>query len=193
VSRCVVADFRTVLCCVGCGVPFTFQSSNASSQIQLACLANFETLIAAAAYAAPAVRRQTIKTKTIPENPKRPFPVPESCPFANCKCRQCSVVRQVSTTSRKLLSQTQSCTAIKLSCFQHALPSDNAPSMSPTLYRSLNILKLPLGGLHSRGGLIHAPLQTSTNRFSRLKTSPVPLVFLQIFPPATPLSNTASW
>jgi hypothetical protein len=63
----------------------------------LACLANFETLIVAAAYAAPAVRRQTIKTKTIPENPKRPFLAPESCPFANCECRQCSVVRHVST------------------------------------------------------------------------------------------------
>jgi hypothetical protein len=46
-------------------------------------------LIAAAAYAAAAVRCQTIKTKTLPENPKRPFAAPESCPFANSVCRQC--------------------------------------------------------------------------------------------------------
>lgn len=37
-------------------------------------LANLETLIAAAAYAAPL---QTIKTKTLPENPKRPL-MPQS-------------------------------------------------------------------------------------------------------------------
>jgi hypothetical protein len=139
VSRCIVAKTRSVICCTNCDVPFTFQSFIASSQIQLACLTNFENLIAAAAYAAAAVRRQTIKTKTLPKNPKRPLPAPESCPFANSACRQCSVVRHVSTTSRKLLSQTQNCTAIKPSCFQHALPSINAPSMSPTLYRPHSI------------------------------------------------------
>jgi hypothetical protein len=74
---------------VSCDVPFTFQSCMSLSQLPLACLTNFGNLIAAAAYAAAAVRCQTIKTKTLPENPKRPFAAPESCPFANSVCRQC--------------------------------------------------------------------------------------------------------
>ena len=62
---------RAVICCAA----FWLYLSRSNPALHRVSLIKFEDLIAAAAYAAPAVR-QTIKTKTFTQNPKRPFRCP---------------------------------------------------------------------------------------------------------------------
>lgn len=99
---------------------------------KLACLANLETLMAAATYAAPC--RSPNNQKSKPSQKKsQTFEGLESCPFANFECRQCSVVRQLVTSSQAPISNSELYTKVHPlapSCFQYALPSINVPSMS---------------------------------------------------------------
>lgn len=67
---------RAVICCAA----FWSCHSRSNPALPRVSLTRFEDLIAAAAYAAPAVR-QTIKTKTFTENPKRPFRCPGVMPL----------------------------------------------------------------------------------------------------------------